>query len=61
MNKIPGVSRIHGNIFDKEINGNKVKVVPIYHPAAVLYRPQLWDEFEKDFNIVKSILDNKNE
>ncbi len=45
----PGITRVRGKVFEVERWGKKVKVVAVYHPAAVLYRPQLKDAFEKDF------------
>ena len=39
--------------------GKKVKLIAIYHPAAVLYRPQLRQAFEEDFSTIASLLREK--
>jgi DNA polymerase len=57
MNEIQGVGSLHGK--PKRIKGKNVEflVVPIYHPAAMLYRPQLRIDTEKDFLVMKKIID----
>jgi DNA polymerase len=49
--KFPGISRVRGEV--KEVGG--IRIIAIYHPAAVLYRPQLRDAFEKDFRRITEI------
>lgn len=49
MKSIGGVSFLHGKPVDKEIDGLSFKVVPLYHPAAMLYKPTLRADLEKDF------------
>ncbi len=46
------ISKVKGKIFEVERWGKKIKVVPLYHPAAVLYRPNLREEYERDFKRV---------
>ena len=41
-----GISTIHGDEF--EYNG--IKLIPLYHPAAGLYNPDLKDDMENDMN-----------
>lgn len=48
-----GITRIHGKVYDGELFGLKVRVVPSYHPAAALYNPQYKEALEKDFQAVK--------
>jgi len=38
----------HGSVFDVETSWGKVKLVPLYHPAAAIYRRQLLGDLEKD-------------
>jgi DNA polymerase len=38
----------HGKIFDVETNWGKVKLMPLYHPAAAIYRRHLLGDLEKD-------------
>ncbi len=56
MKKIGGITYLHGKPVDKEINGLKFKVIPLYHPAAILYRPQLRNALEEDFRKIKELL-----
>ncbi len=54
----PGITKVRGKVFevsnDKDIK--KRKIMAVYHPAAILYRPQLREIFEKDFRKLKEIL-----
>ena len=54
-----GISRVRGRVFDAEMDGRKVKVIATYHPAAILYKPQLREIFEGDFRTVASLLKNR--
>lgn len=56
MKKIGGITHLHGKAIDKEIKGRSYKIVPLYHPAAMLYRPQLRSVLEEDFQKMKDIL-----
>ena len=49
MKKIGGISFLHGKHVSKNIDGFEFVVVPLYHPAAMLYKPSLRTELEKDF------------
>ncbi len=40
-----GISRIHGSVF----NAGPLKIVPMYHPAAALYRKDLEEVIREDF------------
>lgn len=40
----------------KDNEGGKVKIVPMYHPAAALYNPDLKSEMQKDFKILKELV-----
>ncbi|WP_202319491.1 type-4 uracil-DNA glycosylase [Archaeoglobus neptunius] len=53
------ISKVKGKVFEAEAWGGKVKIVPIYHPAAVLYRPQLKKEYEENFRVVGKLLEKK--
>ncbi len=51
-----GISKVRGRVFDAETSGRKVKVIATYHPAAILYKPQLREIFEGDFRTIASLL-----
>ncbi len=50
------ISRVRGKVFEAERWGKKVKIFPIYHPAAILYRPQLREEYEEMFRKIAELL-----
>lgn len=49
MRKIAGVSSLHGKVQHVEVDGMQFTVIPLYHPAAVLYKPSIREDLEKDF------------
>ncbi len=48
----PGISKVKGQL--KEVNG--MKIIAVYHPAAILYRPQLRENYEKDFEKIANLI-----
>ncbi len=61
MKKIGGISFLHGKHVEKEIDDLKFVVVPLYHPAAMLYKPSIRTDLETDFLGMKSIIEDKRE
>ena len=53
------ISRVKGKVYEVKRWGKKVRVIAIYHPAAVLYRPQLREEYEKDFQKIGELCKKK--
>ena len=53
MKEQPGITQIHGKIQDIEIKGVKIKLIPLFHPAAIIYNRKLIKEWEKDMEVVK--------
>jgi uracil-DNA glycosylase len=53
---IDAISKLHGKIFNTEIAGEKVKIVPLYHPAVALYNPNNKTELKEDFKIIKTLI-----
>lgn len=53
MNKQPGITMVHGKVQMIEINGINIKLIPLFHPAAIIYNRSLTDEWERDMEIVK--------
>lgn len=49
MKQIAGISTLHGKARDMTVDGLSFKVIPLYHPAAMLYKPPLRAVLEKDF------------
>ncbi len=51
------IGSLHGKVFDTEMpSGDKIKVVPLYHPAVALYNPGSREELKNDFKIVKTLI-----
>jgi|SRR3989344_489569 len=49
----PGITSVHGKIKEIELHGKKIKLIPLFHPAAIIYNRSLLGEWEKDIEIVK--------
>jgi DNA polymerase len=58
MDTINGITKIHGQIFDKTINNISFKVMPLYHPAATIYNRELEKDLDSDFLKIKELLYN---
>ena len=56
MKLIQGISKLHGIIKTISLENKQFKVIPIYHPAAMLYNPRLRDSFERDFFVIAKTL-----
>ncbi len=54
MNKIGGITSLHG----VPVKVNDLVVVPLYHPAAMLYNPSLRKVLEEDFFKLKTLLES---
>ena len=53
MDKQPGITSVHGKVRMIELHGRSVKLIPLFHPAAIIYNRSLLGEWEKDIVIVK--------
>lgn len=53
MDKQPGITSVHGKVKFVELNGTKIKLIPLFHPAAIIYKRDLTPLWEKDMEIVK--------
>jgi DNA polymerase len=53
MDKQPGITSVHGKIKFVKINGVEIKLIPLFHPAAIIYKRDLLPLWEKDMEIVK--------
>lgn len=52
------ISEVHGKADEVEFKGRKITIVPLYHPAAVLYRRELQKILEQDFKEILNHLRN---
>ncbi|MBI4225294.1 MAG: uracil-DNA glycosylase [Candidatus Sungbacteria bacterium] len=51
------MSRLHGIILNAETSYGDITILPMYHPAAALYNPELKYELLKDFQSLKRLLE----
>ena len=54
MNEIVGITQLHGKVNLINFYGQEIKLIPLFHPAAIIYNRNLIDSWEKDMEIVKS-------
>ena len=53
MDSQPGITQVHGKVRMIKLNGMDIKLIPLFHPAAIIYNRKLIDEWNKDMEIVK--------
>lgn len=53
MKAQPGITTVHGKVKMIEFDGMKIKLIPLFHPAAIIYNRKLIEEWEKDMETVK--------
>lgn len=53
MKKQPGITLVHGKVQEIDIDGMKIKLIPLFHPAAIIYKRDFIPEWEKDMDVVK--------
>ncbi len=53
LNKNVSISKVHGQSFE----GNGFTIIPIFHPAAALYRRQTLELLKDDFKKLKELLE----
>jgi DNA polymerase len=51
------IAEIHGRVYEANLLGLKVFIIPMYHPAAALYNAKYKDELNRDFQLLKSELE----
>ncbi len=59
MNEVVGITQLHGKVNLMEFHGLKIKLIPLFHPAAIIYNRSLIDDWEKDMEVVKSEIKSK--
>lgn len=50
------ISGVHGKEFEVDINGKKITIYPMYHPAAALRNGDVMAKFKEDFMRIPDIL-----
>lgn len=57
-----GITSLRGKVFPLTINSQEVKVIPVIHPANLLYNgrnPEIFQQMKDDFQVIKSVIDEK--
>ncbi|OIO51724.1 MAG: uracil-DNA glycosylase [Candidatus Portnoybacteria bacterium CG_4_8_14_3_um_filter_44_15] len=57
--KIEGISKIHGKVFEAAAPFGGIKIIPLYHPAVAVYNANMKETLKKDFLIIKNFLNNE--
>jgi len=53
-----GITSVHGKARLMNFQGQQIKLIPLFHPAAIIYKRDLLPLWEKDMEIVKSEIKN---
>lgn len=56
MPAVPGITQIHGKLEEIRFEDMTFHVLPVFHPAAILYRRPLKKTLEEDFQKIKMAL-----
>jgi len=59
MDKQLGITNVHGKVKHMDFLGSKIKLIPLFHPAAIIYNRKLINEWNKDMTIVKNEIEQK--
>lgn len=51
-----GISRLHGRVEERAIGARRVRLYPLYHPAAALYTPRTLEALRADFERIPELL-----
>ncbi|PJE81646.1 uracil-DNA glycosylase [Candidatus Pacearchaeota archaeon CG10_big_fil_rev_8_21_14_0_10_32_42] len=60
MENQPGITMVHGKTRIMDFHGLKIKLLPLFHPAAIIYKRELLTLWEKDMEVVKKeVVENR--
>ncbi len=51
-NRVQGISRLHGQVFLHNSLFGKLRIIPLYHPAAAVYNPNMLEVLREDFKVL---------
>ena len=60
MNNVPGITQLHGKEKRVTIAETEYRVMPMYHPAALIYDRSLRPTADEDFKKIRDVLGQKN-
>jgi DNA polymerase len=55
-----GITSMHGKLLNKNIAGKSRKIIPTFHPAALIYNRALRPDAEKDWELIKKEANQTN-
>ncbi len=56
---VGGITRLHGKVYEADVLGLRVSVIPTYHPAAALYSAKYRIGLEDDFRLLRLELEKQ--
>jgi DNA polymerase len=56
---VDSIAKFRGQVYDVNLLGLSLSVVPMFHPASVLHDPKYRDELENDFRFLKAELQRR--
>jgi DNA polymerase len=59
MDAQPGITTLHGKPLQIEFDGLSIKLIPLFHPAAIIYNRSLITAWENDMEVVKNEVSRK--
>ncbi len=51
--EVKGIGQIHSKVFEVDVSFGKLKIIPLYHPAAAVYNANMKDILKEDFKVLK--------
>jgi uracil-DNA glycosylase len=60
MDKQAGITSVHGKVKEMEFYDVKIRLIPLFHPAAIIYNQKLKPLWEEDMEIVKKEISKKD-
>jgi DNA polymerase len=57
VKEVPGITRLRGKVYSVRLLELPVSVLPTFHPAAVLHNPKYRDALERDFQLLKTLIE----
>jgi len=56
MEKQSSITQVHGKVKEINFKGLQIKLIPLFHPAAIIYNQKLLPLWEQDMEIVKKVI-----
>ncbi len=57
MGKMPGITSVHGKSKQIEFHDLNIKLIPLFHPAALIYNRSIEPLWMEDMEIVKNVVE----